>query len=151
MRSVGATRLSLLIAVLGIVPPATPLQGQDVDPHQAVAATVNAFHGALAGGDTAVVLDLLAPDAHILEGGGVETVEEYVAGHMSADMAFARAVPRVRSELRVVIQGEVAWVTSTSRAVGTYREREVDSQGGELMVLTRDGDGRWRIRAISWS
>ncbi|MEQ9569649.1 MAG: DUF4440 domain-containing protein [Longimicrobiales bacterium] len=116
-----------------------------------IAAVVNGFHEALASGDTATVLGLLAPDARVLEGGGIETVEEYSGGHLPADMAFAQAVPRERSELEVRIEGDLAWVTSTSRAIGTYRGREVDSRGGELMVLARDPDGAWRIRSISWS
>jgi len=116
-----------------------------------VASVVNAFHGALASGDSVEVMTLLAEDARILEGGGVETVEEYASGHLPADMAFAQAIPRERSNLEIRIEGDLAWVTSTSRAVGSYRGREVDSRGGELMVLGRGADGTWRIRSISWS
>jgi ketosteroid isomerase-like protein len=116
-----------------------------------VASVVNAFHGALASGDSVEVMTLLAEDARILEGGGVETVEEYASGHLPADMAFAQAIPRERSNLEIRIEGDLAWVTSTSRAVGSYRGREVGSRGGELMVLGRGADGTWRIRSISWS
>ena len=38
----------------------------------------------------------------------------------------------------------------TSRTLGAYRGRAIDSQGAELMVLTREGS-RWKIRAIHWS
>jgi ketosteroid isomerase-like protein len=124
---------------------------EELDVPRGVAAIVNAFHDALASGDTAAVLSLLGEGARILEGGGVETVEEYAGAHLPADIAFAQAVPRERSELEVRVEGDVAWVTSTSRAVGTYRGREIDSRGGELMVLGRDEDGVWRIQSIGWS
>ncbi len=127
------------------------LQAQAADESAQVAATVSAFHTAMATGDTEAMLALLAPDARILEGGSIETIEDYEAGHMSADVAFAQAVPRERSDLQVFIEGNVAWVVSTSRAVGTYRGREVDSRGGELMVLAQSADGAWKIRSISWS
>lgn len=116
----------------------------------AVASAVGAFHQALASGDTATALDLLAPDARILEGGGIETVEEYASHHLPADMAFAAAVPRERGPLSVQLHGDVAWAMSTSRATGTYREREIDSRGAELAVLIRT-DAGWKIQAIHWS
>jgi ketosteroid isomerase-like protein len=116
----------------------------------AIAEVVGGFHDALAGGDRARALELLAPEARILEGGGIETVEEYAAGHLPADMAFAAAVPRERGPLQVVIHGDMAWAMSTSVARGTYRDREIDSRGAELVVLSRHEEG-WRIEAIHWS
>ncbi len=65
-------------------------------------------------------------------------------------MAFAQAVPRERGPLSVMVRGDVAWATSTSRVQGTYRDREIDARGAELAVLTRHG-GQWRIEAIHWS
>jgi ketosteroid isomerase-like protein len=124
--------------------------GAQASDSAAVAAVVGGFHEALASGDSARALTLLAPQARILEGGGVETVEEYASGHLPADMAFAAAVPRERGPLQVVVQGDVAWAMSTSVARGTYREREIDSRGAELVVLSRHEEG-WRIEAIHWS
>ena len=116
----------------------------------AVVATVDAYHRALAGGDSAAVAMLLAPDAMILESGHVETREQYMGGHLRGDIAFARAVPRERGEIRVVVHGDAAWAASTSTTKGEYRERPVNSAGAELMVLRRTPDG-WRIAAIHWS
>ena len=116
----------------------------------AVAGVVADFHAALAGADTAGALELLAPGARILEGGGVETVEEYASHHLPADMAFASAVSRERGPLQVTVRGDVAWAVSTSRVTGTYRDRAIDSRGAELVVLSRHG-GSWRIEAIHWS
>lgn len=115
-----------------------------------VAEVVDRFHVALAAGDTATVLRLLAGDVVVQESGGVETLDEYRSHHLPGDMAFARAVKRERSPIRVQVRGDVAWATSTSTTVGEYRGRAIDAQGAELMVLRRDPEG-WRIVAIHWS
>jgi ketosteroid isomerase-like protein len=116
----------------------------------AVVAAVHAFHAALARGDSAAALALLAPGATILESGGVETVAEYRAHHLPADIEFARAVPATRGPLAVTVRGDVAWAVSTSETKGEFRGRPVSSAGAELMVLTRTAGG-WRISAIHWS
>ncbi len=126
-------------------------EGQGSPSDSADVATMMArFQSALASGDSAVALALLAPDAVILESGGVETRDDYRAHHLPADIAFARAVRGVRSPLRVYVQGDVAWATSTSTAQGEFRGRAVNSVAAELVVLTRTNEG-WRIRAIHWS
>jgi ketosteroid isomerase-like protein len=116
----------------------------------AIEAVVDAYHTALAKGDRDSVGRLLADEVMILESGGSEDRGHYLEHHLPGDMAFAAAVERVRGDLQIQIIGDVAWVTSTSTTKGTYREREIDSVGAELMVLAREDDG-WRIRAIHWS
>lgn len=116
----------------------------------AVTSTVAAFHAALAAGDSALALSFLAPDVRVLESGGTETLAEYRAHHLPADIAFARAVPSERQVQAVSVVDSVAWLAATSRSQGTFRQRPVDSDGAELMVLTRS-EGKWTIRAIHWS
>ena len=128
---------------------ARPAATQSAD-HAAVLATVRSFHDALARGDSAAALSLLAVDVRILESGGLETRDEYRSGHLPGDINFARAVPSTRAEPMVTVAGDVAWVVGTSRTTGTYRDRQINSAGAELMVLSRTPDG-WRIRAIHWS
>ncbi len=115
-----------------------------------MAATVRAFHEALARGDSAAALRLLAADAVILEGGGRETREEYRSHHLPADIQFAQAVPANRSTLQVTLTGDVGWASSTSTVQGTYRGQAVSLVGAELMVLSKTAAG-WVIRAIHWS
>ncbi len=115
-----------------------------------VAQVVMAFHAALANGDSAAVMALLATDAVIQESGGVELRAEYQQHHLPGDIRFARAVPGVRSAQRVVVIGDAAWSSSTSVTKGTYRDRVINSVGAELMILSRQGNS-WRIRAIHWS
>jgi ketosteroid isomerase-like protein len=116
----------------------------------AVATVVERYHRALESADSVGALALLTSDAVILESGGIETREEYRSHHLPADIAFARAVKSVRTPLRIVVRGDVAWATSTSTTQGEFRGRPVNSAGAELMVLTRTTDG-WKINAIHWS
>lgn len=116
----------------------------------AVVTVLNQFHAALAGGDSATALRLLAPDAVVLESGGSETVAEYRAHHLPADIAFARGVASTRRLVRVTVAGEAAWVASTSTARGEFRGRTINSSGAELATLRRTTQG-WQITAIHWS
>ena len=119
-------------------------------PELQVAAVIDAYHEALAAGDSVTALDHLAPDVTILESGGVEDKEHYRSGHLAGDMRFAQAVPRERGEIQVTILGDVAWAYSTSITQGRLGDRDINSQGAELMVLAREG-GAWKIKAIHWS
>ncbi|MFN2400515.1 MAG: DUF4440 domain-containing protein [Gemmatimonadaceae bacterium] len=115
-----------------------------------VAHAVQHFHEALEKGDSTGALALLAPNAVILESGGVETRDEYRSHHLPGDIAFARAVKSVRSPMNVTVRADVAWASSTSTTQGEYRGRPINSLGAELVVLTRSPEG-WRINAIHWS
>ena len=131
---------------------AEPTRGSGAQPGDsaAVAEVVNRFHGALESGDSATALALLAEDAVIQESGGVETRAEYRGHHLPGDIQFARAVHSERSAVRVRVEGDAAWATSTSTTQGEFRERAINSAGAELMVLVRTPQG-WKIAAIHWS
>ena len=135
--------LSALVAA----PLAAQTAGNDA---AAVSAVVSAFHAGLRNGDAAGVMQLIADDALMFEGGGVETRAEYMKNHLPADIEFEKVVSSKRSPIRVVVNGNSAWASSTSEFTGTFQGRAVDSLGAELMVLTREPAG-WRIRAIHWS
>lgn len=115
-----------------------------------VAETVLRFDAALAAGDSAAALALLAQDVVVLESGGIETRDEYRSQHLTADIAFAQAVPSQRRPVTVRVRGDVAWASSTSTTQGEYRGRQINSAGAALIVLSRERDG-WKIRAIHWS
>ncbi len=116
----------------------------------AVAATVDRFHKALASGDSATALALLAPDATILESGGIESRSEYRSHHLAGDIDFAKNVKSVREPLRVTLSGTTAWTTATSTTQGEFKGRSINSVGAESMILTRSGT-KWVIRSIHWS
>jgi Domain of unknown function (DUF4440) len=100
------------------------------------AAAERLFREAPAHGDSVAAIALLAPDAMILESGGIETREEY-RSHLPADITFAGAVPATGESSQVRIEREIAWVVSTSRTAGTFQGRPVKSQAAELVVLSR--------------
>ncbi len=140
---------SVVSAVLMATLAGAGASGQQ-SPEDQVAAVVEAFHAALAAGDSVAALSHLADDVTILESGGVEDKEHYRSGHLAGDMRFARAVPRERSAVEVTLMGDVAWAHSTSVTEGRMGDREINSQGAELVVLAREG-GTWKIKAIHWS
>jgi ketosteroid isomerase-like protein len=126
------------------------LAAQDHDRHM-VTEAVEAFHAALTAGDSLGALALLAEDARIVENGNVQTRAEYRSGHLAADIRASASRPaREPSPITVIVHGDVAWTTSSSRSTRQVEDRTVTSSTAELMVLSRDGAG-WKIRAIHWS
>ncbi|MGH7518261.1 MAG: YybH family protein [Gemmatimonadales bacterium] len=123
--------------------------GSGLDSAAAVA-VLDSLHQRIAAGDSAGVLALLAPDALVLEGGGIETRDEYRSHHLPGDIAFVRTVPSSRSVRQVRVANDAAWVTSTSESKGAYKGRQLDLLGAELTVLRRLG-GKWRIAGVHWS
>ena len=115
-----------------------------------VGSTVEAFHNALAHGDGKAAMNLLAPDAVILESGSAESRADYEREHLPEDINFARTVRSVRSDVHVEINGDTAWLTSHSKSEGTFEGKPVNSVSVELVVLTKTAQG-WRMRAIHWS
>lgn len=115
-----------------------------------VATLVADFHGALEAADSAKALSLLAPDAMIVESGSVESLADYRAHHLPADITFARAIKAQRAARTVSVSGDIAYSVSTSTTKGTFNERAVNSLGAELIVA-RKVNGSWKISAIHWS
>ncbi len=113
--------------------------------------TVDAFHTALAAGDTKQALALLADDVLIYEGGGAETSKaEYAAHHLEADMAFSKGVKQSVVAHDAEVQGDVAWVMNQGQTTGTYKDKAIDSASTETMVLRRNNE-QWKIVHIHWS
>ncbi len=129
---------------------ASGIVAQSHDEHL-VTEAVEAFHAALSSGDSVGALALLADDVRIVESGNIETRAEYRSGHLAADIRASASGPeRERSPITVVLQGDVAWTTSSSHSTRQVEDRTVTSTTTELMVLSRRGSS-WVIRAIHWS
>lgn len=136
-----------LISSSLILPAAAQIPTND---EASVASAVKVFHSAYAAGNAAQVMQFIAEDALMMEGGNIETRAQYEKDHLPADIAFEKEVQAKRTPVRVVVRGDTAWVTTSADFVGTFEGRPVDFQGLELMVLSREPAG-WRIRAIHWS
>lgn len=149
-------RMLLVAAAMTLASPAdaqTARPSATVLPSEtrAASAVVEAFHAALARGDTKAAAALLADDALVYESGGAERGKaEYAAQHLAADAAFARATRRAVTRRAGSAEGRTAWIASESTTKGTYKTRVIDSVTAETMVVRR-GRAGWRIVHIHWS
>ncbi len=115
-----------------------------------VAEVVMAFRAALAAGDSTAALSHVHPELVVFESGHTETLDQYRAGHLAADMEFAAAVELEITNADVQLHPHTALWLSSYTAKGTFRDREIDAQGVESMVLVLV-DGEWKILHIHWS
>lgn len=120
--------------------------------HAATPADVlDAFHAALANGDSAKAQSLLAPQLLVFESGHVErSRSEYAGHHLPADMEFAQATRRKVLQQIVRDHGQFAVITQETETTGTFRDKPVHLFGTETAVLQRDGD-QWTITHVHWS
>lgn len=115
------------------------------------AAAVESFHAALRAGDRDRALSWLDEKVTIFESGGAEmSRDEYASHHLAADMAFTGATNTEVLNRQAASSGDAAWVLSRTRTTGQFRNRAVDVDGVETMVLARTAAG-WRIVHIHWS
>jgi ketosteroid isomerase-like protein len=149
MRLFALLTAAIFLSVSGPASARGQPQGAASDSVQVVEAT-EAFRAALKRGDSTAVAGMLLPEARVLESGGVETRREYLAHHFRADYAFLSALSRRVQSRDVRIDGDAAWVSTTSRMQGTYDGRAMDLSSAELLVLRRRA-GEWGIAAVHWS
>lgn len=143
--------MRVLFSALLLSCPWSVLQGQATTTDSlAIVQLLERFQAALHAGDSSAVLSMLAPDAVILEGGGIETLAEYRKQHLPADISHAKSTSRNAGPTSVRVMGAVAWAWSTAETTGSSQGQPVRSVGAELAVLSRASDG-WRIQAIHWS
>jgi ketosteroid isomerase-like protein len=116
----------------------------------AAAGAVEQFHAALAAGDSAKAMSLLADDVMILESGAVQTRADYLGGHLGADMKASQGSKAERTLVKVTIMGDAAYVVSRSLTPATGAQGSTGSETAELVVLSKSATG-WKIRAIHWS
>lgn len=138
--------MTLLLILLGNL----SARGQNTDAEQAVSSTLDSFQQAIVENDTEDARAILADSVRILEGGNVETREEYLSHHFQSDGQFLSAMNREVEARSVQMRGDVAWVSTRTHTWGTLGERELDLTTLELAVLQKEGE-RWKIAALHWS
>jgi ketosteroid isomerase-like protein len=140
-------RALIAVAAWGLVAPAAAHGAAIADP----VAVVDAFHSALARGDTKGAAALLADEALIFEEGGAERSKaEYVAHHLPADAEFSQVVRSVVAHRSRGASGSLAWVASEGRTSGIFKGKPIDLSTTETMLLRRTGSG-WKIVHVHWS
>lgn len=108
------------------------------------------FKTAIVDNDSDAASNVMADNALILEGSGMETKKEYLSHHFHSDGKFLSAMDREILTQKISIEGNTAWVSTVSSMKGTYSEREIDLTSLELAVLKKEGSD-WKITAIHWS
>ncbi len=112
---------------------------------------VEIFSRALARGDEQTVRKLLLPNALVYESGGVEhSFDEYARHHLAEDIAFMKQMKRKQLSQSSGGDDQTAWVATRSRLRGRYKDKNLDLDSTETLVLTWTQDG-WRIAHIHWS
>ena len=112
---------------------------------------VDAFHDALARGDAAAAAAMLDDSAVIYEEGEAEQSRAaYVASHLPADIAFLKGVKETVVDRVGGASSGTAWIATRGRIEGRFRDKPVNRETTETMVLRRDARG-WRIVHIHWS
>jgi hypothetical protein len=112
--------------------------------------TLEDFHQAILDNDNSAAQRLLSDSIRILEGGSVETKEEYLSHHFYADGKFLREMKQEVGSRSVNIKEETAWVSTQTHTWGTYNNRKLDLNSLELAVLKKENHG-WKITALHWS
>ena len=133
--------------VLAAVATATSGQGA-----RTPAETVDAFHAALRGKDTAGALSLLDRGLVVFEFGVVDpTVEAYGLRHLPFDMDVAIATQWKLESRRTGGEGNERWVLSTYKVTGKQSDgTPIDQTTLETVLLRRSGE-QFRIVHFHWS
>ena len=139
------------IALAALVGPAI-VRGQEAETldEAQVRQVVEGFKAALAAGDSTTAIGFLHRDLLVYEAGHAESLDEYRAGHLAADMEFVAAVVTTPIQQGVIVRDEMALWVSEAESKGEFRGREIDSRGTETMVLVPTPAG-WKILHIHWS
>ena len=137
----------IFMAIVVATPSALAPQATVANPAEQVAT----LHAAMAAGDSAAAVALLASGVIIYEAGGVESSrDEFASHHLAIDMDFSSSTTREVLSQASRVSGNVAWVLSTTSVTGIFRDNPINSRGTETMILAKSEAG-WRITHIHWS
>src|SRR5688572_12600641 len=146
-----ATRPSFYVAAALVLVSLSACAGQDTAKDEAdVRTTLESFYGAMKNADNAKAMALIADGAMFVEGGRLETRDEYEKNHLPADISFEKQVTGKRGPWSISFRDDTAWAIATTDYDGIFDGAPVNFTSAQLAVLTRE-DAGWRIRSIHWS
>ncbi|SHF11923.1 hypothetical protein SAMN05443144_105221 [Fodinibius roseus] len=108
------TRISLTAALLFIIGTSISVS-QPSASEKSVIKTLDAFHRAIIDNDSQTAQNLLSESVRILEGGNIETKEEYLSHHFHSDGKFLSAMKREVEARNVTIKGNTAAIPPGSQ------------------------------------
>ena len=125
---------------------AAPSFGQSEE--QAIAKWLAGYDAALNGRDLDRLATFYHPDATIIEGTGVNNGwADYRDHHLGPELKAFGTLEFAHSNLRVHMLGErAAYATSQYTIKAKLKDRIIDAEGRETLVLIRMPDNSWRIR-----
>lgn len=110
-----------------------------------------AFHAALAAGDKAKAIGIMAPEVAIYESGYVEgSRNDYASHHLGEDIGFARTTTRKVLKHSERIEGNVAVIWEETETTGTAQGKAIHAFGTETAILEKKADA-WSIIHVHWS
>jgi ketosteroid isomerase-like protein len=143
-------RFALTIAALCVTASSALAQEPATPDESAIRSVVLGFKAALAAGDSTAAIGYLHPDLVVYEAGHAESLAEYRAGHLAADMEFAARVATQPVEQGLIVREDMALWVSEGESRGEFRGRQVESHGTETIVLIST-DAGWKILHVHWS
>lgn len=143
------TRISLTAVLLFIIGTSISVSQPSASEKNVIKA-LDAFHQAIIDNDSQAAKNLLSESVRIMEGGNIETKEEYLSHHFHSDGKFLSAMKREIESRNVTIDGNTAWVSTQTHTWGTYNDRKLDLNSLELAVFKKE-EGNWQITALHWS
>ena len=126
------------------------LAAQQFDNKKMIAKALTDLETAIINNHAEIAGKILHDDVTILEGGGMENKEQYLSHHFHSDGKFLSAMDREEVSQNIIVEGNIAWVTSKTKMKGAYSGREIDINSLELAVLKKE-NGNWKIVALHWS
>lgn len=111
---------------------------------------IDGFRHALSEGRREDALAYLHPRATIIEGGSIQSVDEYAAGHLASDMAFLGQIDIEQISSDVELGNGQATVETRSHFRGEIDGRKVDLISTEFATLVETEHG-WSISQVAWS
>jgi ketosteroid isomerase-like protein len=136
------------IALFAILAGAPAPAAEPVD--SAMKTWLQAYEAAFAAKDLAQLAVFYDPEVTIFEGGGINRGwADYRDNHLGPELAEMEAPRLTHTNVVVrVLDGEVrsAYVTSEYRLQTRMKGSEVDAGGLETLIVSRGGDGLWKIR-----
>lgn len=111
---------------------------------------VEQFTQALIEGNGEAALSWLHPKATIIEGGQVQSTDEYAVDHLASDMAFLAQIEIEPFSRHVQGDDGQATIHTRSRFSGEFNGRNIDLESTEFATLIQTEEG-WRISQIAWS
>ena len=115
---------------------------------QKIAAWLAGYDAALNAKDLDKLGTFYHPDATIVEGAGVNNGwADYRDHHLAPELKEFEGLEFAHSNTKVhMLSDRAAYVTSQYTIKAKMKERVIDSEGRETLVLTKMPDNSWKIR-----